>query len=94
MRIPTKLFEWASEHHGDPNYDRARRSLAFSTVGYQHEKAFEEIAQITDPAERESVFDEVGWIWMPENPEVARDFFETSDLIPDEVRYKMLSNFY
>ena len=50
---PDKAFEWASEHHGDPNYDRARRSLAFSTVGYQHEKAFEEIAQITDPAERE-----------------------------------------
>ena len=91
---PEKAFEWASKHHGDPDYDRALRSVAWNTVGYQHEQAFEQIAQITDPVARDRTFDQIGWMWMSDAPAAARDFFETTTLVPDEIRYQILSNFY
>ena len=91
---PEAALEWIDEHQGDPNYDRAIRSVAWNTVGYQHEAVFEKIAQITDPEARNRAFDQIGWMWLPEEPEEARQFFESTTLISDKLRYELLSNFY
>jgi len=91
---PEAASEWIESKQGEPGYDQSARAIAWNSVGYDHQRAFTNLTTITDPDLQLKSFDQIGQMWVAEDPYTAREFFETTDLIPDDIRFRLLSNFY
>lgn len=91
---PEAASEWIESKQGKPGYDQSARAIAWNSVGYDHQRAFINLTTITDPDLQLKSFDQIGQMWVAEDPYTAREFFETTDLIPDDIRFRLLSNFY
>lgn len=91
---PKEAGEWVEKNKGNPIYDKSARAVAWNTVGHDYTRAFNQVNQITNEDLRLRSFAQIGQMWLGQDPKSARDYLESTDVIPSDTRYSLLSNFY
>lgn len=90
---PLAAQAWLSDHRAEPTYDLATRGVAWSTVGLDHQRAFSQVAEITSAPLREETFEQLGRVWLSEQPMAAKRYLEKQGPIPREIRENLLDSF-
>lgn len=90
---PLAAGRWLEQHNGRSDHDLAARAVAWSTVGIDPGTAFEQVAGITAGALRDETFEQLGRLWLSEQPQLARKFLVGENPIPPEIRERLLDSF-
>ena len=90
---PLGASRWLGRYADRPEYDFACRAVAWSTVGIDPDIAFKQVAAITSVPLRDETFEQVGRIWLSEQPQEARLFLEGESSIPPAIRERLLDSF-
>lgn len=90
---PLAAGGWLAERSGRPDVDLAARAVAWSTVGIDPGKAFGQVAGITHEPLRNQSFEQLGRVWMSDQPLAAKAFFESDSPIPPDIRKLLLQSF-
>ncbi|MBK1828934.1 hypothetical protein [Haloferula rosea] len=92
-RDPLAAADWLSEQDGSAEHDLAARGVAWSTVGVVPDKAFEQVASITHAGLREETFEQLGRMWISQQPQRAKSYLEGENLMPRKIRDRLLEVF-
>ncbi|MEP4076386.1 MAG: hypothetical protein ABJO14_01105 [Haloferula sp.] len=90
---PLAAGEWLAPHAGDGEHDLAARAVAWSTVGIDPDTAFAQVDGISNAGLREESFEQVARMWMSENAQQAREYFEGDNPIPPAIRERLLESY-
>ena len=92
-RDPLAAADWLGEQDGNAEYDLAARGVAWSTVGVVPDKAFEQVASITHAGLREETYEQVGRMWISQQPQRAKSYLEGENPMPERIRDRLLEVF-
>ncbi|MGD7652928.1 MAG: hypothetical protein ACQCXQ_06915 [Verrucomicrobiales bacterium] len=90
---PLAAGDWLSARAGQPETDLAARSISWSTVGIDPDRAFSQVAAITRAGLRDETFEQVGRFWLSRDPQAAKRFLERESNMPPSIREKLLQSF-
>lgn len=92
-REPEKASDWLKKKSGAREYDLAARSVAWSMVGVDAARAFDQVAAMKGVSLREETFEQLGRFWIGDDPKKARQFLENENPLPEKLREELLLHF-
>jgi hypothetical protein len=92
-REPEQASAWLEKKRGAREYDLAARSVAWSMVGVDAERAFDQVAAMKGVSLREETFEQLGRFWIGDDSRKARQFLENENPLPEKLREELLLHF-
>lgn len=90
---PLAAGRWIERNADRVDHDMAARAVAWSTVAIDPDTAFAQVAGITHAPLRDETFEQLGRLWLSEQPQRAKRFFEGESPIPPPIRERLLDSF-